>query len=201
MIKIETKNFQELSTDELYSILQLRSAIFVVEQDCVYQDLDGKDAFAIHVLGKKEGELVAYTRIFAPGAYFKEASIGRVAVKKQERQFGYGREIMLASIKAVQDYFKVSKIHLIGTDLFDQILPITGICRPGGNLLGGRYPPYCHGQNQIRGNCLYLDGFFVAQIQVFQHGIGKFIMPFGGDDSKPMRIHSTDGVQKKPFRF
>lgn len=112
MIEIETKKFEELSTDELYSILQLRSAIFVVEQDCVYQDLDGKDAMAIHVLGKKEGELVAYTRIFAPGAYFKEASIGRVAVKKRERQFGYGRVIMLASIKAVQDYFQESKIHL-----------------------------------------------------------------------------------------
>ncbi|MGB5371271.1 MAG: GNAT family N-acetyltransferase [Flavobacteriaceae bacterium] len=140
MIKIETKTFQELSTDELYSILQLRSAIFVVEQDCVYQDLDGKDALAIHVLGKKEGELVAYTRIFAPGAYFKEASIGRVAVKKQERQFGYGREIMLASIKAVQDYFQESKIHLSAQTYLTQFYQSLGFVAHGETYLEDDIP-------------------------------------------------------------
>jgi ElaA protein len=140
MIIIETKTFQELSTDELYSILQLRSAIFVVEQHCVYQDLDGKDALAIHVLGKKEGELVAYTRIFAPGAYFKEASIGRVAVKKQERQFGFGREIMLASIKAVQDYFKESKIQLSAQTYLTQFYQSLGFVTKGETYLEDDIP-------------------------------------------------------------
>ena len=140
MIKIETKTFQELSTDELYSILQLRSAIFVVEQDCVYQDLDGKDALAIHVLGKKEGELVAYTRIFAPGAYFKEASIGRVAVKKQERQFGYGREIMLASIKAVQNYFQESRIHLSAQTYLTKFYQSLGFVAQGETYLEDDIP-------------------------------------------------------------
>ncbi|MGB5273797.1 MAG: GNAT family N-acetyltransferase [Flavobacteriaceae bacterium] len=140
MIKIETKTFQELSTDELYSILQLRSAIFVVEQDCVYQDLDGKDALAIHVLGKKEGELVAYTRIFAPGAYFKEASIGRVAVKKQVRQFGYGREIMLASISAVQDYFQASKIHLSAQTYLTKFYQSLGFVAQGETYLEDDIP-------------------------------------------------------------
>lgn len=140
MIKIETKTFQELNTDELYSILQLRSAIFVVEQDCVYQDLDGKDALAIHVLGKKEGELVAYTRIFAPGAYFKEASIGRVAVKKQERQFGYGREIMLASIKALQNYFQESKIHLSAQTYLTKFYQSLGFVAQGETYLEDDIP-------------------------------------------------------------
>ncbi len=140
MIKIETKTFQELNTDELYSILQLRSAIFVVEQDCVYQDLDGKDALAMHVLGKKEGELVAYTRIFAPGAYFKEASIGRVAVKKQERQFGYGREIMLASIKAVQNYFQESRIHLSAQTYLTKFYQSLGFVAQGETYLEDDIP-------------------------------------------------------------
>ena len=71
MITIETKSFSELSTDELYKILRLRSEVFVVEQDCVYQDIDGKDDKAIHVLGFKENQLIAYARIFDAGDYFE----------------------------------------------------------------------------------------------------------------------------------
>ncbi len=112
MIEIITKKFNELSLNELYSALQLRSEVFGVEQDCIYQDLDGKDSIALHVLGTKNGQLVAYTRIFAPGDYFKEASIGRVVVKQSERKFGYGFKIMEASIRAVEDYYKVRAIHL-----------------------------------------------------------------------------------------
>lgn len=140
MIKIETKRFKELSLDELYSILQLRSAVFVVEQDCVYQDLDGKDTTAIHILGKKDGQVVAYTRIFAPGDYFKEASIGRVAVKKAERKFGYGREIMLASIKAVQDYYNESKIHLSAQTYLTKFYTSLGFVHHGEGYLEDGIP-------------------------------------------------------------
>ena len=69
MLEIKTKSFNELSTTELYDLLQLRSEVFVVEQDCVYQDIDGKDIKALHVLGYKASKLVAYTRIFKPGYY------------------------------------------------------------------------------------------------------------------------------------
>ena len=65
---IEIKTFKELDTETLYDILQLRSSVFVVEQDCVYQDIDGKDKEALHVILKKQGKTVAYTRCFAPGA-------------------------------------------------------------------------------------------------------------------------------------
>ena len=112
MIDIYTKTFQELTTKELYDLLQLRVEIFCVEQNCVYQDLDGKDEKALHVIGKKNNEIIAYTRVFKPGDYFKEASIGRVVVSKEERQHKYGYDIMQASIKAVKDYYNKTTIKL-----------------------------------------------------------------------------------------
>jgi len=112
MLQIAVKNFNDLSLNELYTLLQLRSEVFVVEQDCVYQDLDGKDQKALHVLGYKNQSLVAYTRIFNKGDYFKEASIGRVLVKFTERQNDYGNEIMKASILAIKTEFHEDIIHL-----------------------------------------------------------------------------------------
>ena len=98
MLTSTTKTFQELTTQELYDILQLRSEVFVVEQNCVYQDIDNKDQKALHVLGFKNEKLIAYTRIFKPGDYFKEASIERVIISKTENSHQYGYAIMLASI-------------------------------------------------------------------------------------------------------
>ena len=112
MLEIKVKYFEELTNNELYSLLQLRSEIFVVEQDCVYQDLDGKDEKAIHVLGFKNEKIVAYTRIFKPGDYFKEASIGRVVVAKNERQHKYGYKIMEASIQIIKDLFNETLIKI-----------------------------------------------------------------------------------------
>ena len=112
MIEIQVKNFSELKLEELYDILQLRSEVFVVEQDCVYQDLDGKDENALHVLGLKNEKIIAYTRVFKPGLYFDEASIGRVVVAKNERQHNYGKDIMKASINAIQVQFKTSEIKI-----------------------------------------------------------------------------------------
>ena len=112
MLQLETKTFQELTISELYEILQLRSEVFVVEQDCVYQDIDGKDEKALHILGKKEGKIVAYTRCFAPNIYFEEAAIGRVVVKETERKFGYGHQILKASIEEIQQRYQTTTIKL-----------------------------------------------------------------------------------------
>lgn len=112
MLKIQVKTFEELTKQELYSLLQLRSEVFVVEQDCVYQDIDGEDQKALHVLGFKEAKLVAYTRIFKPGDYFKEPSIGRVVVVKNERAYKYGYNIMKASIKAITENYNTSLIKI-----------------------------------------------------------------------------------------
>ena len=108
----KVKTYQELSRDELYALLQLRVEVFVVEQDCVYQDLDGKDQKALHVLGFKGDALVAYTRIFSPGVYFKEASIGRVVVQEKERSHKYGNDLMKRSIQAVEEHFSTTIIKI-----------------------------------------------------------------------------------------
>lgn len=106
------KSFSELSLDELYAILQLRSEVFVVEQDCVYQDMDGKDKKALHILGMEGQELVAYTRCFPPGVYFEEAAIGRVVVPKAFRGKDYGHQIMEASIQAIHKKYHTQAIKL-----------------------------------------------------------------------------------------
>lgn len=112
MMEVSVKTFSEINTEELYDILQLRSEVFVVEQDCVYQDMDGKDQKALHVIGKNNGKVVAYTRVFKSGDYFNMASIGRVVVKETERKYGLGVKIMNASVKAIQDRLNEDKIHL-----------------------------------------------------------------------------------------
>ena len=82
-IKFKIKRFNELSTVELYSLLQLRSEVFVVEQNCVYQDIDGKDEKALHIKKEIEHKVVAYSRIFKANDYFENASIGRVAIAEE----------------------------------------------------------------------------------------------------------------------
>ncbi|CAM1338899.1 GNAT family N-acetyltransferase [Tenacibaculum aestuarii] len=111
-MNITIKTFQELTTSELYELLQLRSEVFVVEQDCVYQDIDGKDLKALHVLGEKEGKIVGYTRLFNSGEYFNTPSIGRVVVKESERKYGYGHDLIKASIKAIVDNYNETTITI-----------------------------------------------------------------------------------------
>ena len=107
-----TKNFKELSKNELYQLLALRAEVFVVEQDCAYQDVDGKDFKALHVLGVEGENIVAYARVFGPGDYFKEAGIGRIVVQKDYRSSGLGREIVLAAQKAISKHYNTRKIKL-----------------------------------------------------------------------------------------
>ena len=105
----EIKEWSELSTKEVENIFSLRSEVFVVEQDCVYQDIDGKDQKAKHVLGKKNNEIVAYARIFKPGEYFKEASFGRAVVKKTERGKGVGDELVINCLENItEEEIKIS---------------------------------------------------------------------------------------------
>ena len=105
----EVKEWTELSTSEVENIFSLRSEVFVVEQDCVYQDIDGKDQKAKHVLGKKNNEIVAYARIFKPGDYFKEASFGRAVVKKTERGKGVGDELVKNCLEIItEEEIKIS---------------------------------------------------------------------------------------------
>ena len=89
------KPYAALTVPELYALLQLRSAVFVVEQTCAFQDLDGHDADAHHLLGHTAtGELAAYARLFPAGISYPEASVGRVAVAPEHRRHGLGRQLM-----------------------------------------------------------------------------------------------------------
>lgn len=97
------KHFDDLSLAELYAILKLRSEVFVVEQNCVYQDLDGKDLTAHHLYLSDGGRMLAYLRVLAPGVSFPEASLGRVITA--ERGKGYGALIMREGIRALYSLY------------------------------------------------------------------------------------------------
>lgn len=112
LMEVSVKTFNELTTEELYQILRLRSEVFVVEQDCVYQDVDNKDQKALHIMGIKDGEVVAYTRVFEPGDYFDNVSIGRVVVSQSQRKYGLGKQIMQASLAAINQRFPDKPIEI-----------------------------------------------------------------------------------------
>jgi len=115
------KNFSELSTEEIYNILKLRSEVFVVEQNCVYQDIDEKDKKATHLFIEKNNEIIAYTRIFKKGYYYEEnPSIGRVVVSKKERGKKLGKEIMLNSIEFIKKELEGRKIELSAQKYLDK---------------------------------------------------------------------------------
>ncbi len=111
------KSFENLSVNELYDILRLRSEIFVVEQNCVYLDLDGKDKLALHLFGEFEGKIVGYSRLFKPGITFDNASIGRVVVDANYRDRKWGHDLMREAIAGIKNHFGESKIT-IGAQLY-----------------------------------------------------------------------------------
>lgn len=114
------KPFSDLTTPELYALLQLRSEVFVVEQTCAFQDIDGQDQQAWHLLGyAPTGELAAYTRLFGAGISYPEASIGRVVVSPRFRRYGLGRALLHESIAAVGRLFGEQPIQ-IGAQLYLQ---------------------------------------------------------------------------------
>ena len=111
-IKWEIKQFEALTVQELYQCLRLRSEVFVVEQNCVYQDLDNKDQKALHLIGQFDGKIVAYTRLFKKGDYFENASIGRVIVDANYRDKKWGHDLINQSILAIKNYFQSEKITI-----------------------------------------------------------------------------------------
>jgi ElaA protein len=106
------KKFDELSAAELYAIMQLRNEVFVVEQNCVYQDADDKDQLSMHCCGWDEKKLVAYTRIIPQGISYTEASIGRVVTSPAYRKTGAGRQLMQESISRCFSEFNCAAIKI-----------------------------------------------------------------------------------------
>jgi len=116
-IKWKIKPFEALTVTELYDILQLRSRVFVVEQNCVYLDLDGKDKLALHLFGIYEDKIVAHARLFKAGITFDNASIGRVVVDPDYRDRKWGHDLMQNAIAGIQQHFGESQIT-IGAQLY-----------------------------------------------------------------------------------
>ncbi|HRF19791.1 MAG TPA: GNAT family N-acetyltransferase [Chitinophagaceae bacterium] len=111
------KKFEELTPHELYTIMQLRNEVFVVEQNCVYQDADNKDRYSFHLMGWKEDKLIAYTRLIPAGTAYAEPSIGRVVTSPSARGTGAGRELMEYSIDTIYKLFGKQPIR-IGAQLY-----------------------------------------------------------------------------------
>ena len=113
MIKIDNYNFEDLTNKNLYRILQLRSEIFILEQQCLYLDIDDNDFKALHVIVKKRGKIIGYSRVMKKGnIYSKHSSIGRVLVSKSERRKNIGNTIIEYSIKILKKLYKNDPIKI-----------------------------------------------------------------------------------------
>lgn len=132
--------FEELTLDELYDLMQLRSQIFVVEQDCVYLDQDGKDKKALHVLGYKGSKICAYARLFDKGEYFDACSIGRVIVAEEERRYAYGHALMSESIKAIKEYYGEDIIKISAQKYLKKFYEAHGFIQKGEEYLEDGIP-------------------------------------------------------------
>ena len=111
------KDFKSLTPQELYAILRLRSEVFVVEQNCIFLDMDNKDQFSYHLMGFNGNHLVASTRLIAPGKVYEYMSIGRVVTSPAYRGTGAGRELMQISIEKCYELFGKGIIK-IGAQLY-----------------------------------------------------------------------------------
>lgn len=107
---LHIKTFKQLTVDELYELLRVRSEVFVVEQDCVYQDMDGDDKQAIHVWLTEGSKVVALARVCPAGVHLPTISIGRVITTVRGK--GYGKQIMLAAIDVAVEHFGATSIDI-----------------------------------------------------------------------------------------
>ena len=104
--------FDALSVRQLHDLLQLRSAVFVVEQACAFQDIDGADPRALHLLGTRAGHLLAYARCFAPGIQFAEACIGRMVTDPAQRGTGLGHALIRRALQAVAEQWGPQPVRI-----------------------------------------------------------------------------------------
>ena len=121
---LHKKSFQQLTTDELYNLLRVRSEVFVVEQNCVYQDLDGDDQKAIHLWLTLDDKIVALARVCPAGTHMTEISVGRVITT--ERGKGYGRQIMLHAIDAAIEHFGATLIDIEAQEYAKSFYEVVG---------------------------------------------------------------------------
>ena len=114
MITWECLSFKQLTTEQLYKILKLRSDVFVVEQNCVYPDIDGKDRHAgsYHLMGVAKGELAAYLRLLPAGVSYPSVSMGRIVVSPAARQYGYGHKLLEQGLALAKQFWPDQDIEI-----------------------------------------------------------------------------------------
>lgn len=111
-MEFKLKRFNELTTDELYKLLRVRNEVFVVEQNCVYQDCDNKDYGAYHLFCEKDDEIIGCLRILNRGVSYEEVSIGRVLVKENYRGTGVSRDMMLKALRFIEEELKETEVRI-----------------------------------------------------------------------------------------
>jgi len=139
-MKIVVKRFKQLSVEEIYQILRIRSEVFVIEQRCIYEDIDGKDEKAMHVMGKNNNEIIAYTRILDSGDCYDFPSISRVVVKKKNRGNKRGKEIMKETIKYIVEELKEKTIVLAAQKYLEKFYRELGFIAEGEEYLEDEIP-------------------------------------------------------------
>ena len=139
-MKIVVKKFKELSVEEIYQILRIRSEVFIIEQRCIYQDIDGNDEKAMHVMGKNNNEIIAYTRILDSGDCYDFPSISRVVVKEKNRGEERGKEIMKESIKYIKENLKEKTIVLAAQKYLEKFYRELGFIAEGEEYLEDEIP-------------------------------------------------------------
>ncbi|RXT15382.1 GNAT family N-acetyltransferase [Ammoniphilus sp. CFH 90114] len=114
------KTFNELTTQELYNILKERVAVFVVEQECPYPEVDGHDVAAHHLYLEQDGKIAAYLRVLPQNTIYPEVSLGRVLVAKDFRGQGLAKELIDRALRFVDEEWQVSTVKIQAQDYLRQ---------------------------------------------------------------------------------
>lgn len=135
------KHFTELNATELYKILQIRAEVFVVEQNCPYQDMDNLDLASHHLCGYIDNEIVAYSRLLPKGmAYTDYCSIGRVITSPKFRKFGFGKVLVTKSIEFCEQMFESVPIMIGAQKYLDRFYRELGFVQSGDGYLEDGIP-------------------------------------------------------------
>ncbi len=137
------KKYKQLTVEEFHDILQLRINVFVVEQNCPYPELDGKDKKAFHfyaVAEENPSKILAYTRLFKQGDYYQQAAIGRVVVHPKFRSTGLGHELIKKSIIQIENLFQTSEIKIGAQTYLEKFYKSHGFNKVGEEYLEDGIP-------------------------------------------------------------
>lgn len=138
VVKFDVKKFNEIDIKTLHNIFLIRAEVFIVEQQCAYQDIDGKDTNSIHIIGKKKEEIIAYSRIMNLNNDF--CSIGRVLVKKDLRKKGLGIKLMKKSIEEATKLYNKKKIKISAQEYLENFYEELGFKHTGKSYLEDGIP-------------------------------------------------------------